>query len=459
MAQTIRSMRPIVLSPTVISYLWSLVHWATILPIIARESSQQRLGARLSVLIEIISEMGARRVRWLGLSLVWSGLLLVGLFSFAFAPAMPKVMAAGAEIPTIAFGAATYRVNEGEGSGTVTLLISPPSSTSITVTVSSAAVEGEAEAGKDFVGLRKSLAIAPGVQAVAVSVALLDDALVEGEEQLRLTLGSLRGAALLGTITETTLIIEDDDFVYLGVGDVVVNEGAESVTLLITQSVVSPLASVVDFRTMDGSATTPADYEATSGSVSIPPGSTEAAVTIHLTADVEAEPTESFVFQLQDPQNAELANPTATVTILDDDAVDGDDGDGNEDNGGNNPVPQLEVIGAEASEADGLLSFVVRLSSRSPQTVTVGYATADGTAIAPSDYLSDTGVLIIPPGNLTATVPVSLAHDEVNEPDETLFLRLTNPVQAILGVTQAEGIIYNSSRNAQNLLFLPGLKR
>ncbi|MCC6455742.1 MAG: hypothetical protein IT328_12400 [Caldilineaceae bacterium] len=401
--------------------------------------------------------MCPRKIKWLGLSLLWSGLLLAGLFAFALPPS--TVIAAGAQMPTIAFSAATYRVNEGDESATVTLLVSPPSSAPITVTVSSTAVEGGAEAGKDFVGVRKSLAIAPGVQAVTLSVALLDDSLIEGEESLRLSVGSVRGAAQLGTITETTVIIEDDDFVYVGVGDVVVNEGAESVTLLITQSVVSPLTSVVDFRTVDGSATTPADYEATSGSISIPPGSTQAAVTIRITPDAEAEPTESFFFQLHDAQNVELAKATATVTILDDDGVGGGDGEGNEDNGGNNPAPQLEVIGAAASEADGILSFVVRLSSRSPQTVTVGYATADGTAIAPSDYLSDTGVLIIPPGSLTATVPVSLAHDEVNEPDETLFLRLTNPVQAILAVTQAEGIIHDSPRTSQKALFLPGLKR
>jgi hypothetical protein len=391
-------------------------------------------------------------MKWLGLSLAWSGLLLGGLLGFVCVPAMPKVMAAGADTPTVAFDAATYRVNEGDERGTVMLLISPTSSTPITVTISSATVEGEAEAGKDFVGMRKSLAIEPGVQTVTISVTLLDDSLIEGEEQLRLALGSLQGAALLGTITETTMIIEDDDLVYLGVGDVVVNEGAESVTLVITQSIVSTMESRVDFRTVDGSATAPGDYEATTGSVLIPPGSTQATVTIHLTPDAEVEPTESFVFQLENPQTAELANTTATVTILDDDEVEGDDGNGD----GNNPTPQLEVTGAEASEVDGILSFVVSLSSRSPQTVTVGYATVDGTAIAPGDYLSDTGVLIISPGNLTATVPVSLAHDEVHEPDETLFLRLTNPVQAILEMTQAEGIIHDSS---QGTLYLPGLKR
>jgi hypothetical protein len=197
--------------------------------------------------------------------------------------------------------------------------------------------------------------------------------------------------------------------------------------------------SVVDFRTVDGSATSPEDYGSLSGSVTIPAGSTQATVTIQLTPDDLIEQAESFFFQLEDPVNAELADRTATVTILDDDTF-----------------PQLESKAAEASEADGILPFVVTLSHTWPQTVTVDYATRNGSAIAPADYLSDTGVLAFPPGDLTATVWVSLAEDQVDEPDENLYLVLTNPSQASLGLTQVVGIIHDSSSNT---LFLPKLRR
>ncbi len=380
------------------------------------------------------------KARWLGLSVFGSLLLLSTFLLFTWGIATPDVEAATpatiTEAAHISFERANYTFNEADGSVPILILIDPILSTSVTVTVSSANIE--AEASQDFEGLRQSLVIAPGEQVYTISVTLIDDALVEEAEQLSLTLSNPQGA-LPGPITETLIIIEDNDVAYLRVSDVTVNEEAESVSLVITQSITSAFESLVDVLTIEGSATAPEDFEALVTTVAIPPGSTEATATVKLNGDDLYESTESFIIQLQNAINAQIANVTATVTLIDDDFY-----------------PELTLESAEANERDGALPFVVTLSSAWEQTVTVDYTTLDGSAIATADYLTSTGVLTIAPGSLTATVSVTLIEDQIDEPDESFYLILSNPVQAILSTDQVEGIIHDSF---PEVLFLPGIVR
>jgi hypothetical protein len=85
----------------------------------------------------------------------------------------------------------------------------------------------------------------------------------------------------------------------------------------------------------------------------------------------------------------------------------------------------------------------VSLSEPSTQTVQVSYATANGTAVAGSDYVSTSGVVTFAPGITAQTVAVQVIGDLTFEPNETFFVTLTNPVNAVLGVTQGVGTILN----------------
>ena len=59
-------------------------------------------------------------------------------------------------------------------------------------------------------------------------------------------------------------------------------------------------------------------------------------------------------------------------------------------------------------------------------TVTVDYATADGTAHEGDDYVSTSGTLTFAPHERLKTVDVTIISDGVAEPDETFFLNLSN---------------------------------
>ena len=79
------------------------------------------------------------------------------------------------------------------------------------------------------------------------------------------------------------------------------------------------------------------------------------------------------------------------------------------------------------------LSYTVSLSNPSTRTITVQYATADGSALASSDYTTSTDTLTFNPNETTKTFTVPIVNNSVNEPDETFTLTLSNPTNATLG--------------------------
>lgn len=112
----------------------------------------------------------------------------------------------------------------------------------------------------------------------------------------------------------------------------------------------------------------------------------------------------------------------------------------------------VSVAGASVSEGDAgtsTLSFPVSLSTPSPNPVSVDYATSDGSATAPSDYAAASGTLTLAPGQVSATVDVSVNGDTAPEPDETLTLTLSNPTNAALGTAQATGTILDDDTAPQ----------
>jgi uncharacterized repeat protein (TIGR01451 family) len=99
-------------------------------------------------------------------------------------------------------------------------------------------------------------------------------------------------------------------------------------------------------------------------------------------------------------------------------------------------VPCARLSGATYSVAEGggLAPITVTLDAPNPYaSVTVNYATDDGSATSGSDYVVASGTLTIPAGSLSATFTVSIIGDMVDEPDEMLLLGLSDPGGGSLG--------------------------
>jgi hypothetical protein len=104
-----------------------------------------------------------------------------------------------------------------------------------------------------------------------------------------------------------------------------------------------------------------------------------------------------------------------------------------------------DVTVAEGNSGTATATFTVTLNPvHTTQTVTVQYATADGTATtANNDYAATSGTLTFNPSVATQTVSVTVTGDTTIEPNETFTVTLSNAANAVLGDTQGVGTITN----------------
>jgi hypothetical protein len=110
------------------------------------------------------------------------------------------------------------------------------------------------------------------------------------------------------------------------------------------------------------------------------------------------------------------------------------------------PPPTLSIADSsvlEGKKGTRRLHLNVMLSWSSSDTVTVSYATADGTALAKSDYTATSGTLTFQPGETSRTVSVGIKGDLKSEPDETFTVSLSNAAGATITDGVATATILN----------------
>lgn len=191
------------------------------------------------------------------------------------------------------------------------------------------------------------------------------------------------------------------------------------------------------FSTSNGTASS-SDYIPVSQTLSFAEGETTKTIKVPVTDDSVYEGDETIFLRLTNASGSgQLGIPTnATLTIKDDDLQ----------------LPTLSindvmvVEGNAGASVNAVLS--VRLSGASNQTVKVDYASAQGTAQAGTDYTSASGTLIFAPGETEKTVALSIQSDTLNEPDETFFVNLSNPVNATISDNQGSVTILNDDAPA-----------
>jgi Calx-beta domain len=182
-------------------------------------------------------------------------------------------------------------------------------------------------------------------------------------------------------------------------------------------------APSVHYATADITATGGSDYVATSGNASLTNGGCRCAtVSVPIKGDTTTEGTETFSVNLSSPVNGTIADAQGIGTIYD-----------------NEGPPAFVVTDVSGLEASGTLTFSVLLTNADASPVSVDYATADGTALAGSDYVATSGTLAFPANQTSEPVSVTITNDALAEDDETFTLNLSNPTGG-LTIADAQGL-------------------
>src|SRR4029453_3018596 len=107
-------------------------------------------------------------------------------------------------------------------------------------------------------------------------------------------------------------------------------------------------------------------------------------------------------------------------------------------------APSLTATNKTITEGTGAsttLLFTVKLSAATGQSVSVRYATFDKSAKAGVDYTAASGTVTFAPGVTSVNVPVLVTGDAMDEPDESLGIALSDPVNATIKTASAVGTV------------------
>ena len=113
---------------------------------------------------------------------------------------------------TAQFSSASQSVGENAGSATVTVKLSAKCKNSVTVPISVASI-GTTASSSDYTFTGTSVIIPPGETTASVNIPLLNDQVYEGNETLKLQIGTPTNATVGSVSTHTLTITEDDPYV------------------------------------------------------------------------------------------------------------------------------------------------------------------------------------------------------------------------------------------------------
>ncbi len=342
-----------------------------------------------------------------------------------------------------------------ETAGTLTLGVTLVGAATVddtfSVQVNFNTVDGSATAGLDYAtsGLG-ILGFNVTTLTQFITIAILDDALIEGSENFQIALSGAVGfiddgvpfAPNILTPTMTVIITDDENppgNIVFANPPLTAAEGA-GVTL-ITLSRVNGNSGVmqIDVASADGTATAGLDYTAIATTLTWADGdNADQTISLGILDDGLVEGDETLILALRNPNNPGAPAVTETLTIFDDDT---------------NAGVQFTTASVTTTEDVGTLTLTVSRMGNSTGPITVDFVTADGTATQSADYTSAAGTLTWTDGDLTdQTISVDITNDTTDEADEDFTVSLFNLTgQATLGANNPVTVTISSNDTTRNV--------
>lgn len=345
------------------------------------------------------------------------------------------VSSAGAEsttASTLQFGSPYLSSGEGVSFVKVSYSFSDAvdADTTITYAVGGTATGGAAcGAGVDYVTPSGSLVQLAGTTTGVIDITICNDSVYEGTEYITLTLLATtpahpigRAYTIVGIVDSTTPPLVS--FNLASSGSVV--EGIAGVNTVTTVDLVLNHASSVPVTVLlyaSGSATEGTDFDLSASSVTFAAGATTASVDVTTYGDDDIEVNETVILNLYAPVNGSLGTQiTHQIQIAQDEVP-------------SQVTASMAAIAAQLESA-GTVNLTVNLTGVTDHAVDLAYTVDFNTAIGatrradiPGDFYltapaGSSGVVSIPAGATSVTIPVTILDDSIYEVTEGLVITL-----------------------------------
>jgi len=227
-------------------------------------------------------------------------------------------------------------------------------------------------------------------------------------------MGMWIGMLLMGISAGVSLAATGTGTLQFSQATYTVKESAGKASVTVTRTGGSLGIVTVDFATSDDTAIAGTDYTATNGTLSFGAGVTSKSFSVVVTNDTLNEPDRTLGLSLSNATGGAVlgVQSNAVLVIKDDD-----------------PAGVISFAFANYSEVESTrrAAIAVVRTGGTAGGVTVDYATADGTATDPSDYLATNGTLTFIANEVNKVIFVTITNDTRHEPNETVLLSLSNP--------------------------------
>lgn len=328
---------------------------------------------------------------------------------------------------SIGFSSPTYTVTKSGGNAVINLVRTNGSAGFVTVRF--ATTNGTAIAGSEYRGVTNTITFADGVTNATILVPIIDNSIIDSADKtVNLYLANPGNGAILG-LSNAVLSIIDDNFLpgrlNFASTAYATNETAGLLTIPVTRTGGSLGVLDVSYATRDGSARSGINYVGVTNTFHWDSGdATVRYITLPLIHDGVVTPNLSFTLSLFNASvfGALGSRTNATITLF------------NQDFYGN---PQFTTNQFLVNENGGYATITVFRASGSAESISVNYATSDGTAFSSGplpNYVATSGTLTFGPGEVAKSFNVPILNDGVVDPNPFFFtVTLSSPSPA--GVT------------------------
>ena len=267
-------------------------------------------------------------------------------------------------------------------------------------------VDGTATSGVDFAAVSETLGFHAGETVKTLTVSIVNDAFVEGDETFRLVLTDAT-ATIVDSVGIAT-IIDDDVVGNVSVNDVTVHEEAGVALFTVTRTGNDSTIATVEVDTVNHTATSGSDFTPVSTILTFSVGVSQQIVTVAIKDDAIVESLESFPLVLSHASGANITDNIGNGVIIDNDT-------------------RLDIRDAVATEANDLLFTITRQGVISGIS-TVEIQTIDGTAESSSVDFNAVGpsTITFHPGDTAQTITVEVIDDKVVEGNENFTVQLSH---------------------------------
>ena len=219
-----------------------------------------------------------------------------------------------------------YQVEGNSGTKVFTFAVTMAAGYDIPVTVSYNTADGTATAGSDYVAAtNRTLTFNPGGPLTQyIDVVVNGDRLVESNEYFYVNLSNPTYGAVVNGQTSGTILNDEPT---ISIGDVYKNEGNSGTTEFMFAVYLSAAYDqdvTVNFRTVNGTATSGSDYQAKTGTLTFKAGVTVMYISILVYGDTAKEANETFSVELTgSSSNASIYDAWGLGYIYNDDTTPG----------------------------------------------------------------------------------------------------------------------------------------